>query len=129
MAENWAKGYDGKIVLGSTTLNVQSWEISEDGTNSDTTHTGGAGVETVIPTTNAYTGTFEATLDLDATLDSTTPTIRRGSTAAAQFFVSSTEKYALPVVLLSVRIVMEVKETITYACTWQGTGTFTSTPS
>ena len=66
MAGNFASGKFGKVILGSSTLNIKSWSHQEVGKVADTTHTGGNGVETSLVTTVKYSGTFSFDYDLDA---------------------------------------------------------------
>ena len=120
MSMDWASGADGKAIFGATTLNIQGWTYSEAGSDGDTTNTGGAGVETVLPVTTAYTGTIEGVWDKDAHPTST-PSLRRGQTGTLKLYVSTTEYIEVAVQILSFETTSAIKDVIKYSCSWQAT--------
>ena len=127
MAMTWASGADGKATFGGTTLNIQEWTYSEAGSDGDTTNTGGAGVETVLNVTTAYTGTINAVWDKDAHPTST-PSLRRGQTGSLLLYVSTTEYIEIAVRILSLEVNSAVKDVIKYNISWQGTAAPTTVP-
>ena len=125
----WAEGKDGQADFGGTVLNIQGWTYAEGGSDGDTTHTGGAGVETVEPVTTSYTGTCEGVWDLDADPTSSPGSgLRRGETGTLKLYVSATEYIEVAVVLLSFEATMAVKDVIKYSFSWQATAAPTTVP-
>jgi hypothetical protein len=128
MAMTWASGADGKATFGATTLNIQGWTYSEAGSDGDTTNTGGAGVETVLNVTTAYTGTIEGVWDTDAS-PTTSPNLRRGQTGSLVLYVSATKSITVAVRILSFDVTSAVKDVIKYSCSWQSTAAPSAVPA
>jgi len=127
MANTWASGNDGKASFGGTELDIQQWTYGEAGSDGDTTHTGGSGVETVQVVSTAYTGTIEGVWDKDADPTST-PSLRRGQTGTLKLYVSTTEYIEVAVVILSLEATSNVKDVIKYTINWQATSAPSTLP-
>jgi hypothetical protein len=127
--ENYAKGKDGKIVLGSTTFNIVDWAIDEGGSDGDGTHTGSNGIELSVPCTTAYTGSFNLLVNATTPPTATTPKLQRGVEATGKFYISTTKYYEAPIVILTTSVSSTVKDLIKYAVTFQTTAALTTIPS
>lgn len=78
MAENYAKGKDGKVNFGND-ICVTGWTLDEAGDTVDTTGSCTVG-KTSLDINDEFTGTFEGIWDLDAHPTDNPPNLNRGAT-------------------------------------------------
>ena len=124
MAENWAKGKDGKAVFGGTTICLTGWTLDESGDDADTTGTCTTG-KTSIEINTGSTGNIEGIWDLDAHPTKTPPNLNRGATGTLKLYVSPTQFYTFPARIKTMSVTSQVADVIKWVAGFEATGTVT----
>ena len=104
-------GKNGKVVVGATTLKVQSWDIEPTTELDDTTNSSSGGYYEGLPKINKLTG--KVALQWDAAANPTTnpPNLVPGALVALKLYVDSTHYWNVPTAYVtSTPIVVGAKE-------------------
>lgn len=114
-------GTSGKLDLDGQVVQLTGWTFSEGGDDSDTTHSGSAGVKLTTVVTKQYNGTFEGIWDDDLQPTDNPPNLRRGTTGTFKLYVDVTNFFSIPGVILTFEATSSVTDVIRFS------GTFTAT--
>lgn len=119
MAQNWAKGKEGKVNFGED-ICVTGWTMDVGGDDADVTGSCTA-VKDDVEITDEYTGTFEGIWDKDAHPTDSPPNLLRGAIGTLKLYISTTLFIQIAARIKTFAIVSTVGDVIKWTVTWRGT--------
>jgi hypothetical protein len=119
-------GTKGKVVVGSTTLNVQGWNFEPGAEFDDTTHTGGEGYASQQLTVLVGSGSFNAVWDTDASPVDDPPNLMPGEEVELKLYIGDTALYwHIPTAqITSLPVTSEVRAGVKFTCNFQADGEY-----
>lgn len=131
MAKRFLSGRGGKVLVGSTDMNVTGWSFNPECKTEDTTNTGdiaadGNTYESHLLTTLAAKGNFKAEWDANNKPVSAPPNLQPGQSVALKLYFEPAGDYIniAAATITSLPIVSEVKGKISFTCEFLVNGTW-----
>ena len=120
-------GVGGNVIVGATTLKINTWTFEEVETSAETTNSGSAGYQESIFVDRVATGTVEANWDADAQPRTDPPLIKSGtSIASLELYIGDTGTFFdLAARVTGCSVTNDVKGKVTYSFTYTTSGSWT----
>jgi hypothetical protein len=121
-------GSTGKVIVGSTTLNVKSWEATPTCDLQENTHSGSSGYKTFNAGNMGMTGTVTMEWDAESNPTDNPPNLNVGESVALKLYLEDTEGFYIEVAAALIRetpIAVTNGSNVTFTAKWTASGTWT----